>query len=244
MTLVLVLLAALLLAGGSRRSFERASLAPRSRHLSPKTGDRPALVEDRWRRLLVCVSAGCVMGWAVAGWTGLLGGSLAGGVAAELLGRAEPPSLVRRRERMRRDLPLVADLLAACAEAGLPPERSLHVVARAVGGPLGDLLAAVAARLELGVDPVVEWAAVAKDPQLAPLARAVLRSIESGAPLAAGLARLATDRRRDLRTLGQVRARRVGVQTAGPLGLCFLPAFMLIGVVPTVVDTFSSVVLR
>jgi Flp pilus assembly protein TadB len=243
MTLALVLLAALILAVPSRPSVERV-LEPRPRNPSLKMGERPALVEDRRRRFLVCVAAGGVMGWAVAGWAGVLGGGLAGGVAAELLGRVDPPSLVRRREQVRRDLPLVADLLAACAEAGLPPERSLHVVARAVGGPLGDLLAAVAARLELGIDPVMEWSAVARDPQLAPLARAVLRSIESGAPLAAGLARLAMDRRRDLRTLGQLRARRVGVQAAAPLGLCFLPAFMLIGVVPTVVDTFSSVVLR
>jgi tight adherence protein B len=41
-----------------------------------------------------------------------------------------------------------------------------------------------------------------------------------------------------------VRARQVGVLAAGPLGLCFLPAFMLIGVVPTVVGTFTDLILR
>ncbi|MCL8253036.1 hypothetical protein AERO_16735 [Aeromicrobium fastidiosum] len=33
---------------------------------------------------------------------------------------------------------------------------------------------------------------------------------------------------------------RVGVRTAAPLGLCFLPSFFLVGIVPTVVATFSS----
>jgi hypothetical protein len=30
------------------------------------------------------------------------------------------------------------------------------------------------------------------------------------------------------------------VRTAAPLGACFLPAFLLLGVVPTVVATFVS----
>jgi pilus assembly protein TadC len=102
----------------------------------------------------------------------------------------------------------------------------------------------MSARLALGVDPVEEWGRLRADPTLASLARTMLRSLESGAPLASGLQRLAIDRRRELRTAGQVKARRVGVSTAAPLGLCFLPAFMLIGVVPTVVGTFSDLVLH
>ena len=204
---------------------------------------RPPLVEDRGRRLLVCMGAGAVLGWGLVGSLGVPIGAALGAVGSEWLGRLEPPSAVRRREQVRRDLPLFVELLAACAEVGLPPERALRVVSAAVGGPLGDRLGAVAARLALGVDPVLEWRTVASDPHLAPLARTMLRTLESGAPLASGMGRLARDRRRDLRTAGQVRARRVGVQAAGPLGLCFLPAFMLIGVVPTVVSTFSTVVL-
>jgi hypothetical protein len=41
----------------------------------------------------------------------------------------------------------------------------------------------------------------------------------------------------------QKRARTVGVRAAGPLGLCFLPAFMLVGIVPTVVGGFAHLVL-
>ena len=36
-------------------------------------------------------------------------------------------------------------------------------------------------------------------------------------------------------------ARRVGVAAAVPLGICLLPAFMLLGVVPTVASLFGSV---
>jgi hypothetical protein len=36
-------------------------------------------------------------------------------------------------------------------------------------------------------------------------------------------------------------ARRVGVAAAMPLGVCLLPAFLLLGVVPTVAAMFASV---
>jgi hypothetical protein len=36
------------------------------------------------------------------------------------------------------------------------------------------------------------------------------------------------------------RARRVGVVAALPLGLCLLPAFMLLGIVPTVASLLSE----
>ena len=42
---------------------------------------------------------------------------------------------------------------------------------------------------------------------------------------------------------GQARARSLGVRTAAPLGLCFMPAFIVLGVVPTVIGTFSAAVL-
>ncbi len=71
----------------------------------------------------------------------------------------------------------------------------------------------------------------------------MLRALESGAPLADGLTRLAADRRRERNTQVQRRARTVGVKAAGPLAACFLPAFMLIGVVPTIAGAFSRLLL-
>ncbi len=155
------------------------------------------------------------------------------------LGRLEPPSVTRDRELTARDLPVAVDLLAACAYVGRPPEQSLAIVASAVGGPLGARLEAVTARLALGADPHGEWQRVAVDEELAPLARAMLRSLESGAPLVDGLTRLAADRRRERRTQVEMRARTVGVKSAGPLAACFLPAFMLVGVVPTIAGAFT-----
>jgi Flp pilus assembly protein TadB len=204
---------------------------------APRPLERPML------RNVVCPLGCGLAAMTIGGVAWLFLGAVAGLVLASYLGRLEPASEVRRRERLGRDLPLAADLLAACARAGQPLGRSLAVVGDAVGGPLSDRLAAIDARLRFGSDPVTEWRAVSLDPQLGALGRVVLRSLESGAPLVDGLERLALDRRREQRMLSQQRARSVGVKAAAPLAGCFLPAFMLIGVVPTVVGGFANLVL-
>lgn len=203
-----------------------------------------SLVEDTRRRTVVCAAALGAVLWPLAGPVPAAVGMVPLGVGLSWwLGTLESPSTARVREGIARDLPVAIDLLAACTLVGRPPDQALTVVARAVAGPLGARLDAVTARLALGADPALEWRRLLGDEQLAPLARTMLRSLESGAPLVAGLNRLAADRRRERRAFVQARARTVGVKAAGPLAACFLPAFMLIGVVPTIVGAFSRLVL-
>lgn len=186
-----------------------------------------------------------MVAWAAVLWLALgpvvavLGAVPLGLAFSRWVGTLEPPSVVRSREQMARDLPVTVDLLAACAYVGRPPDQALRIVSRAVGGPLGGRLDEIDARLALGSDPYGEWTRVSHDGQLAPLARTMLRTLESGAPLVDGLTRLAADRRRERNTQVQARARTVGVKAAGPLAACFLPAFMLIGVLPTIAGGFS-----
>jgi pilus assembly protein TadC len=60
--------------------------------------------------------------------------------------------------------------------------------------------------------------------------------------LAGALSRLAEDLRADRLVRAEAAARRAGVLIVLPLGLCFLPAFLLAGIVPVIVavlgDTF------
>jgi Flp pilus assembly protein TadB len=191
-------------------------------------------------RMAACAAAGAALGLVVAGVPGLAVGALAGVGLAAWVGTLEPAHVVRDRARVERDLPLVADLLAACAESGAPVDRSLALIAAATDGPLARRLTLVAARIELGASPASQWRLLAADPALGGLARTLERAAESGAPPADGLARLAGDCRRRRRAHQLQRARAVGVRSAAPLALCFLPAFMLVGVVPTVVGAFGN----
>ncbi|MFT4084039.1 MAG: type II secretion system F family protein, partial [Nocardioides sp.] len=125
-------------------------------------------------------------------------------------------------------------LLASALSAGAASAEALTVVTAALPGAAADRLAPVAARLRLGADPMSTWRGLVDDPALAPLGRALARAHATGAPVASTVDRLADELSRTARAEVEDRARRVGVRAAVPLGLCLLPAFLLIGVVPVV----------
>jgi Flp pilus assembly protein TadB len=184
---------------------------------------------------------------AFAGGWALLGGALgwAGGLVAAtavwvVLGRTEDPSVVRRREQLADDLPTGVDLLAACLDAGSAPETALLTVSRALGGPVGEELVAIHHRLEVGVDPRQVWRSVAAHEQLGPLGRAIGRAHETGAPVGRAVHQLAAELRERARSEVEARARSIEVKAAAPLGLCLLPAFVLLGVVPLVAGVFGA----
>lgn len=166
-------------------------------------------------------------------------GLAAGAACWWMTGRMEPPAVRRRRERLAAAVPHAVDLMAACLSAGLSPAAALEQVAHAVEPPLREELAAVCARLRLGVDPVTVWRDLAAHPQLGGLGRTVARAAESGASVADAMLRLADDLRRQVRADVESRARAVGVKAALPLGACLLPAFVLVGVVPLVAGSVS-----
>lgn len=192
------------------------------------------------RRALACAVGGVGVAVLVGGLVGVAAGLVASALAWVVTGRLEPAAARRRRESLEAALPLAVDLMAACLHAGRPPAQAAQVVARAIEGPLGDELAVLAARLSLGADPVGVWRGVDAEHPLASLARTMTRSLETGAPASQGLTRLADDLRRDRRAGVDKAARSVGVRATAPLGLCFLPAFVLIGIVPAVVSVFWS----
>lgn len=203
----------------------------------PEREERAVLV--RLRPLLALVG-GCG-GWAMVGGPF---GPVVGGVCAVavwvILGRTEDPAVVRRREQLVEDLPTGVDLLGSCLDAGAAPESALVSVSRALDGPVGEEFLAIHHRLDVGVDPFQVWRSVAGHPQLAPLGRAVGRAHETGAPVAQAVHRLAEELRDRARADVETRARSIEVKATAPLGLCLLPAFVVLGVVPMVVGVFSS----
>jgi Flp pilus assembly protein TadB len=127
------------------------------------------------------------------------------------------------------------DLLAACLQAGMPVPVGVRAIAEGLDGPAGPALRRSAELLALGADPAQAWRPALECTATARLARAAQRSGRSGSALAESLTRLAAVVRADAREQSEARAQRAGVLIAGPLGLCFLPAFLAIGVVPVVI---------
>ncbi len=216
----------------------RARLPDTTQTAAARAGTERALLVRLRPLLALTALAG---GWALlGGYVGMVAGSVSAGAVWVVLGRTEDPAAVRRRDQLARDLPVAVDLLGSCLDAGAPPETALTAVADAVGGAVGEELWAIHHRLVLGVAPGEVWRAVAQHPQLGPLGRSIGRAQETGASVSTAVRRLAAELRHSAAAEVEARARSIEVRAAAPLGLCLLPAFMLLGVVPMVVGVFSS----
>jgi Flp pilus assembly protein TadB len=200
---------------------------------SRRSQSSSSLLGGRRRAVAGCLAA--LGGAAVVGGVGgLVAGLGVGAVAWIGLGRLEPAAVVRRRQHVAAAVPLAALLLAAAVGSGAPPDRAAEVVGRAIGGPLGDGLSVAAAATRVGVDPRSAWVGLLGDPAARPIGRAMLRSATRGVSPVPMLQRVALDARDSARWAAEARARSVGARAAAPLGLCFLPAFVLVGIVPLV----------
>lgn len=158
-----------------------------------------------------------------------------------LLGRTEPSARARDRRRLEIELPLAAELLAAALTAGCSVTTAVSVVGRALGGPVGTALSRSAAAAGVGSDLDRVWAPLRAEPALVPLARALDASVARGTSPVPALQRIAEDARLAARWAAQGRARSLGARAAAPLGLCFLPAFVLLAVVPLVVTSGAGI---
>lgn len=137
------------------------------------------------------------------------------------------------------DVALLADLVAAALAAGATPLAALDVAGRAVGGLEGEQVVRVAARLRLGSDWGGAWRGTR--PGLEPLTRCLGLALDTGAPGAALLRDAASELRRRRARAAQLEASRLGVRLVLPLGLCALPAFLALGVVPVVISLADHV---
>ncbi|MGA5818545.1 type II secretion system F family protein [Kitasatospora sp. NPDC094028] len=195
--------------------------------------------DERGRRVAVAVAAGLGAVLLLGGALGIGAGALLAVGAYRWSARARSPTrrrAIREEELLTRQLPLGAELLAACLESAASPSAAVAAVGRSVDAPLGPRLVAIGAELALGAPPELCWRRLGEQhPALAPLARCLVRTTLGGAPAAEPLIGLAQGQRTAAARTAHARVRRAGVFATAPLGLCFLPAFVLIGVVPVVV---------
>ncbi|MEU2714583.1 type II secretion system F family protein [Streptomyces sp. NPDC007205] len=198
---------------------------------------------DALRRWLPPAGAACGA-WVLVG--GVTGAALGLGAGVVLwrwrsrqvaAGRAEPVDTAAAA----RQLPLAADLLAACIAAGAGPVPAAQAVGEALAGPVGEALARGAAEVRLGGEPADAWRRLAELPGAGALARLLQRADESGLPAAGPAARLASDARAQWARTATARARRAAVLISAPVGLCFLPAFIAVGVLPVVIGLAGGV---
>lgn len=237
---VAVLCVASAIASGVRRRAARRRIGSLLRVRAARRGP---LVGPRTRARVVIwawPAGALVAGWVlVAGVTGVLVGCGAAYGVWRLRSRAGPPVEVDPRE-VGRQLPFAADLLAACLAAGAGPVEAAEVVGESLGGPVGERLALAGAELRLGGEPGTGWGRLATIPGARELAECLERAARTGAPAAEPVSRLASALRADRARQATTRAQRAAVLVTAPVGLCFLPAFLVVGVAPVVIGMASG----
>lgn len=177
------------------------------------------------------VGAVALLGWIVGG----LAAVPVALVARRLVRGLESAAVRRVREQEAAALPRAVDLLVAVLHAGRPPAAAFALAGEAVGGPLGERLGRVAALITASGDSAQVWRDLSDDPAISAVARALRRAEEAGVSAVGVLGHVADDLRRTRVAELRRRAAMVGPASAAPLGLCFLPAFFLVGIVPTVI---------
>ena len=221
------------LAGRRARALGRAD-GPASPAVPAMNAPAPA-----WRNGALIGAAGLAVGVLIGG----VGG--AGAALAVTFGAAR---LLRSRDRgderavraaLVADLPGACDLLAVCLAAGTPVGGALAAVGAATGAPLGPALRAVATLYRLGAEPRQAWADVPGE--LSGPGRVLVRAGESGSSVVPALRALAADSRASARAAAGIAVQRAGVWVLAPLGACFLPAFLCLGVVPLVLGIAGDV---
>jgi pilus assembly protein TadC len=181
------------------------------------------------------------VGAALAGWFGLGGVfgivvGLAAGAGIVLTGRIAkaPPTAAPDV------VPVVVELLAGCLDAGLTMADALHAASTAGDPVTADACLAAAAALRRGAPAAEVWQVWFADPWLEPVARSTSRTTQSGAGVADELRRVAARIRSRRHSRLQQRVQQASIWVVVPLGLFFLPAFVLLAVVPIVIGLFSG----
>jgi pilus assembly protein TadC len=132
------------------------------------------------------------------------------------------------------------EVFAACLSAGMPTARAASAASGLAPPSLAEVLRRAAELLALGAHPGTAWAGQG-EPQVAALLRLARRSAASGAALAQGVAELAEQSRADTADAAEAAAQRASVLIAGPLGVCYLPAFVCLGIVPVIAGLATDV---
>jgi pilus assembly protein TadC len=155
------------------------------------------------------------------------------GDARRTAGLGIPPPTLDLSTGKRIDATVLLELLGAALSAGASIPRALAAVGSCVDGADRVVLTRAATALRRGAAWQHAWADM--PPRLRTVAQALQSSWEEGAAPATALAAAADELRRTRREAGRVAAGRLAVRLVLPLGACFLPSFVLIGLAPVVI---------
>lgn len=128
------------------------------------------------------------------------------------------------------------ELFAACVESGLAVHTTTSVVAEAATSETAHVWQSVHQLTAVGIADREAFRELRNYDGFSELASIIESARESGARIAPRCRELAASVRADANDHARAAAERAGVLIALPLAVCFLPAFILLGLAPVVIS--------
>lgn len=162
---------------------------------------------------------------------------------ADPRGRGLREATIRDRDRDGRadvglDDELVVMVVYSAVQSGAPMLRALAAAGSHLGGDVGQGMVRFCEQVQMGA--TWQEAAVGCSGVLVQLLGALEPAWRHGASARVALQRLAEKLRKDRTARAERVAARLSVRLVIPLGVCFLPAFVLLGLVPLGVSFMGS----
>lgn len=152
-----------------------------------------------------------------------------------LIRQADPP------QNQRVDPSVVLELIAGALDSGSPLPAAIDAVAESLGGGTdAEALSRAARSLRAGVPAVVATAQLPAE--FSALGQSAVLAEAAGADLARALRASAQDARRGRARAAEERAAQLAVRLVLPTGLTLLPAFVLLGIIPTVMSLLGGAI--
>lgn len=152
------------------------------------------------------------------------------------LGAASRPRAITHAGKVDTPLPvpLILQLISSALSSGAALPKTFIVVGQSIGGTEGAQLNSVGRALLLGAHWDNAWEL--GPPRLEILHQSLAHSWEFGAPVAIALERASVLQQQEAGSRARQASARLAVRLVLPLGLCFLPAFVFLGVIPLIVQ--------
>jgi tight adherence protein C len=148
-----------------------------------------------------------------------------------------------RQNRMQADTADVIDQMTICVEAGLGLDAAIARVAATSEGPLTDELRRTMNDIRAGVPRAQALRALADRAQIAEirqLVTALLQAQKHGVPMAETLRVQSAQMRLKRSQRTEEKAAKLTVKILFPIIFCFLPVFMIIVMVPSLISVFRA----
>lgn len=159
----------------------------------------------------------------------------------DLRHRSQHERLEKREQKsVIKDMPYVYGLMAVCASSGLSPEASIRCVFPFAPPVVQEPMKQTLRKIDAGQsfrNALETWEGI---PHLRPLAHILSESMEAGTSSLVALDSMGRDAMNRIRRHTDSALKKLPVTMLFPLVTCILPAFILLSVIPVLINGFMS----